>query len=177
MNLMAKSLLFGSTGQPVADNDDVELGLESEALIMEAALLENLNPEELDEFISDHNEVNAAYQDEVLLEKSIVRLDRNARLSQAQKVAVFTIAKQKNDPMFRKLLTVWRMERYLEAELFKKYGNQAMRLARQTVSKASKSRSSTVKKVAQRAQSQFNKPIAPKRMTQMPSVIVPNSFK
>jgi hypothetical protein len=151
---MSKSLLFGQTGKPTEDND--EITLESAALIMEAVLLENLTPDEMNAFITDHNEVNAAYQDEVLLEKSVVRLDRQARLSQAQKVATFSIAKERNDPMFKKLLTVWRMERYLEALLYKKYGNQAMRVARQTVSKASASRSSVVKRAASNVHKQLN---------------------
>jgi hypothetical protein len=148
------SMIFGKTGTPVSEND--EITMESAALIMESVLLEHLTPDEISAFITDHNEVNAAYQDDVLLEKSIVRLDRAARLSQAQKIATFSIAKERNDPLFKKLVTVWRMERYLEAVLFKKYGSQAMRVARETVSKATSSRSSVVKRAASKAHSQLN---------------------
>lgn len=170
------SLIFGAaTGKLEKDTD--EISLESASLILESILLEQLSSEELDTFIGDHNEVNAAYQDEVLLERSIVRLDKHAKLSLAQKTATFTIAREKGDPMFKKLLTVWRMERYLELLLFKKYGNQAMRRARESMSKASKSRSSVIKRVASNVHKQLNKPVDHTSLTRMPTVTVPAQFK
>ena len=150
-------MLFSSNGRslPVSEAD---LTLESQSLIMEAALLENLSAEELEAFLESHTETNAAVRDEVLLEKTIVRLDKKARLSQAQKVAVFTVAKEKNDPLFKKLLTVWRMERFLENQLFRKYGNEGLRRAKKAMMKSSNSTSSLVKKVANNMNKQLNKP-------------------
>ncbi|MNT62767.1 hypothetical protein D3C72_2005220 [compost metagenome] len=90
------------------------------------------------------------------MEKSIVRLDKKARLNHAQRMAVFQIAGEKNDPLFKKLLTVWRMERNLEDKLNRKYNSEALRRARNTVRKASNSKSGIVKKAAANVQKQFN---------------------
>lgn len=148
-------MIFNSNGQSTTANE-LELTAESQSLIMEAALLENLSQEELSAFLESHQETNAAIRDEVLLEKTIVRLDKKARLSQAQKVAVFTVAKERNDPLFKKLLTVWRLERFLEAQLFRKYQNEGLRRARQAMAKPAKSSSSLVKKVANNVAKQLN---------------------
>lgn len=148
-------MLFGSNGNIEPQQGD-NMSVEDQAFIMEAAILESASPEELESFLGNHADVQAALRDEVLLEKTIVRLDKKARLSQAQKVAVFTVAKEKNDPKFKKLLTVWRMERYLENELMKKYGNEGMRRAKKTVANGSKSKSALVSKVAKNMNKQLN---------------------
>lgn len=147
-------MLFNNNGS-MAQNHEDRVSPEDHALIMEAAILESATPEELEAFLENHTEVQAAIHDEVLLEKTIVRLDKKARISQAQKVAIFTIAKEKNDPEFKKLVTVWRMERYLEDRLMKKYGNEGLRRAKKTVDKASRSKSNMVKKAATRAKKQW----------------------
>jgi hypothetical protein len=132
------------------------LTIEDQALILEAAMLDCLAPDELQAFVENHTEVQAAIRDEVLLEKTIVRLDKKAKLNRAQKTAVFTVAKERNDPLFKKLITVWRLERYLEGTLLKKYGNEGMRRAKKAMDKPSTSKSPSVKKVANRLKSQLN---------------------
>jgi len=158
-------MLFKNNG--LVDNTNEEVSTEAQALIMEAAMLDVLSEGELNAFLENHTEVNAALRDQVLLEKTIVRLDKKAKLSRAQKVAVFTVAKEKNDPKFKKLVTVWRLERFLEQYLFKKYGNEALRRAKKTMMNAGKSQSALVKKVAANVQSQLHsvghKPAAPKK--------------
>lgn len=147
-------MLFGNNGR--VDNSEQELTVEDQSLLVETMLLEGLNPEELEEFLEDHADVNSALDEEILTERTIVRLDRQARLSHLQRMATFTIAREKGDPMFKKLLTVWRMERYLEAFLFRKYGNEAMRRARQSMNTAKSSKSNAVKRVASRVNNQLN---------------------
>lgn len=147
-------MLFGNSGKPAQSTD--EISLEAAALIMEAAIIDNTSVEELQAFLENHSEVNDAKQNEILLEKNIVRLDKMTQLKRAQKVACFTIAKERNDPQMRKLLTVWRMERFLEAALLRKYGNEALRRARAVSHKAASSKSSTIKNVASRINSQLS---------------------
>lgn len=153
-------MLFGTNGlETVKENTNViaeELSPEAQAFIMETAILESATPEDLEAFLESHLETNAAVNEEVLLEKSIVRLDKQAKISRAQKVAVFTIAKEKNDPQFKKLLTVWRMERFLENALLKKYGNEGYRRARKSVESAGRSKSQMVKKAAKNVAKQLN---------------------
>lgn len=153
-------MLFGSNGlESVKENNTVvaeELSPEALSFIMETAIMESASPEDLEIFLESHMETSAAVNEEVLLEKSIVRLDKQAKISRAQKVAVFTIAKEKNDPQFKKLLTVWRMERFLENALFKKYGNEGYRRARKSVESGGRSKSQMVKKAAKNVAKQLN---------------------
>jgi hypothetical protein len=150
-------MLFGSNGKlETTSVTEGSLTIEDQALILEAAMLDCLSPDELQAFVENHTEVQAALRDEVLLEKTIVRLDKQAKLNRAQKTAVFTVAKERNDPLFKKLITVWRLERYLEGTLLKKYGNEGMRRARTAMSKPAKSKSPSVKKVANRIKNQLN---------------------
>lgn len=152
-------MLFNTDNQGetvVESQQDMEPSVEAISQIMEAVLSEALSAEEMETFLENHTEVQAVTKEELLLEKSIVRLDKKARLNHAQRMAIFQIAGEKNDPLFKKLLTVWRMERNLEEKLERKYGSEAMRRARVTVQKAASSKSNVVKKAAANVQKQFN---------------------
>ena len=148
-------MLFDRNGR-MEPTQESTLSIEDQALIMEAAILDSVSPDELQAFLENHTEVQAAIRDEVLLEKTIVRLDKAAKITRAQKVAVFTVAKERNDPLIKKLMTVWRLERYLEGTLLRKYGSEGMRRARAAMNKPSKSKSKTVKSVASRLKGQLN---------------------
>lgn len=147
-------MIFNQNGG--ADNFDAQVTTEAQSLILECALMDISSPAELSAFLENHNEVQGALRDNILLERSIVRLDKKAKLSRAQKMSVFTIAKEKNDPLFKKLLTVWRMERFLEAKLLKKYYSPAMQRAKQSMSNAQKSSSGLIKKVAKTVTNQLH---------------------
>lgn len=147
-------MLFTQPGQTNKNHDD-DMTVEDMALLTEAAILENATAEEIESFLSNSEEIDAALNEEIVTERTLVRLDKSARINQQQKVAVFTIAKEKNDPKFKKLVTVWRMERMLEDDLFKKYGNEGLRRAKKNVQKQTVSGSSFVKRVANKANSQF----------------------
>lgn len=148
-------MIFDANGQITNDISD-RITMESMAYINEAMLRDGLTEDELHAFLESRDETDIAREENILMEKTIVRLDKKAKLSHAQKIAVFTIAREKNDPKFKKLITVWRMERQLEAYLFKKYGNQALARAKKTVNNASRSKSAMVKKAANRVKSQLN---------------------
>ena len=89
------------------------------------------------------------------------------------------IAKEKNDINFKKLLTIWRTERYLEAVLEKKYGNEATRRARKFVQrkKDKKQVNAMLQNAVNKANSQLSTatkvPPKPKNI----NVNVPKSFK
>lgn len=140
-----------------ADSTHSEITTESIGLILEAAILDTLAPDEISAFLESHTEFNSAKREEIVTEKTIVRLDKQAKLTRAQKVAVFTVAKERNDPQFKKLLTVWRMERFLEDALMKKYGAEGMRRARASVNKSQNSKSTVVKRAANNLGRQLNR--------------------
>ena len=147
-------MLFNKNGKSDSFNED--LTSDSLSLIVENMLKEELSKEELEAFLEDSSEVNSAMRDDILLERTIVRMDKYAKLNRNQKIAVFTIAKERKDPKFKKLLTIWRIERFLEAELMKKYGNEGMRRAKAGLNKARTSTSKVVKNIATKVHTQFN---------------------
>lgn len=159
-------MLFDNRGVMESQHSD-ELSAEAQSLIMEAAITESVSEEELTAFLESNIEVNAAINDNILLERTIVRLDKKAKLTRAQKMAVFTIAKERNDPQLKKLLTVWRMEKYLEGILLKKYGNEALRRARKAVRNSSNSKSKMMKTVASRVKSQLNNGVSARTKSQL----------
>jgi hypothetical protein len=162
-------MLFDNKGFVDTASDDMTP--DASSYIMEAVMMDTLSSDELSAFLESSSEIGAAVSDNVLLERTIVRLDKHAKLSKARKMAVFTVAKEKNDPKFKKLLKVWKMERYLEAELDKKYGNEAMRRAKKTIANAGKSKSNTMKKVASKAKAMFNAPTAKPKKVEKPEFI------
>lgn len=147
-------MLFNKTGKTEELNE--QISTEAVNYIMEAFISDEFTPEELSMFLENSTEVDDAINNNILMEKTIVRLDKKAKLSKATKMAVFTIAKEKNDPKFKKLITVWKMERYLEDYLEKKYGNEAARRAKKAVTtSANKSAGIMIKKAAERAKETF----------------------
>ena len=148
-------MLFNRNGG--TENSEEILSTEAVNYIMEAFIKETFTEDEMSMFLENQTEVDDAIANNILMEKTIVRLDKKAKLSKATKMAVFTIAKEKNDPKFKKLLTVWKMERYLEAYLEKKYGNEAARRAKKAISdSANKSSATMIKKVVERSKDAFS---------------------
>lgn len=140
-------------------NLDLEYDLEDEVALMEAVLMDGLSSEELEAFLESADEVNDAIEGEVLLERSIVKLDKFAKLSRAKRIAIFNIARRKKDPKMKKLVTLWKMEARIQKYLIKKYGNEAGKEAKHMVNKKATSNSKSVKKAAEKAKAMFNKEV------------------
>lgn len=132
-----------------------EMSAEDSSLIVEAAICENLSKEELESFLENAEAVTESVNSEILLERSIVKLDKKAKLSQAQKVAIFTVAREKKDPKFKKLLTLWKIEKKLENYLEKKYAAEGLRRAKKALS-VKKSKSKALSKAIDKAKEQLN---------------------
>lgn len=149
-------MIFGNNGSFENNYETEEMSNESLSLITEAAMLDALTEEELDAFLESSSDVNAMLRQEVLMEKSIVRLDKKAKLSRAHKMAIFTMAKEKNDRDYKKLITIWRMERVLEAKLYKKYSNQAMTRAKASLKKIAKAPTMVTNKLVKQTNKMLN---------------------
>ena len=147
-------------------NTDVTEGVvlsEKDAqLILESVLDALLTEDEVQGIIESASEAQYLVSNEIVMEKTIVRMDKKAKLQKALKTATFTIAREKKDQKFLKLLTIWRIERALEAYLLKKYHNEALRRAKAAVQRAGKisagtgNKSKAVSSAIDKAKSQFN---------------------
>ena len=64
-------------------------------------------------------------EDNSIMEASIVRLDKNAKKQRAYKLAILQCAKDSEDKDYKKLETIWQMEKFLMRRLEKKYAQRA----------------------------------------------------
>lgn len=117
---------------------------EHDAMIAEAFLQDVLGRGALmEQFLSE--DASNFVKLGILSEKSIVRLDKYAKLSKAESQAVFAIAKEHNDRDYKKLVTIWKMRKILIGKLEKKYANQARQRAKQMVKKSKQVKRSLAK--------------------------------
>lgn len=148
-------MLFGENGNVIEEALD-EVSTEATSMILEAAILATSSDEEIEAFLENTTAVNDLLQREILEERTIVRLDKKAKLNRAIKVAEFQIAKEKNDKNFRKLITIWKMERECEAAIHKKYHTQAVSRAKKASRKGSGTSSNVVNRAAKGLKKELN---------------------
>lgn len=146
-------MIFNKQGMLVNEFDNQE---EVEALVMESVMLDYYSSEELETILENSYDINRAVNEELLLERSIVRLDKAAKKKKAEKMAVFQVAKQKGDRDFKKLMTLWKLERFIEAKLAKRYSAQAKTLAKETMKRAAKTKSKALGGAVTKAKNLLN---------------------
>lgn len=87
---------------------------------------------------------------DVLMERSIVRLDKKARKSKAYELAKLQLAKEDNSRDWKKLVTLWKMEKVIKNKFEKIYGARALRIAAKAGKKAKEIPSDKAKIVTSR---------------------------
>ena len=145
-------MIFDKDGLVINEYDNET---EVYALIVECAILDTFSNEEIEMLTENTYDIGKAVNEDILVERSIVRLDKNAKKNKAFKMAVFQIAKQKGDRDFKKLMTVWKLERFLENKLTKRYQAQANQLAKESLKKAKNTKSKVVNKAVDKAKNLF----------------------
>jgi hypothetical protein len=173
---------------PLAESDMMSIGADPADGLIEAAeesicanayLMGIASQDEICDIAESYDEMdNISELMGMAMETSIVRLDRKSRLKHLRKANVLNLARKSNNAKYKKLLTVWKMERELESDLDKIYGSKATTLANQQirnwatngVKKIPKAYPDTVvgkgrpsSQVAQRAVNQGKKFFNPKR--------------
>ena len=146
-----KGLDYTMLFSTVTSKDIFGMTQQDEQLITESVLCDMLSNAEIKELTETADVCEELKSLGVVTEKTIVRLDKKAKLSRAFKTAVFTIAREKKDPKFKKLLTVWKMERTLEAFLMKKYQAEGMKRAKLAVARLGKGKKDTKNAVMAKA--------------------------
>lgn len=141
-------MIFDKDGLVINEYDSVT---ENTALIIECAILDTFSSEEIESLTENTYDLGKAVNEDILVERSIVRLDKEAKKNRAQKMAVFQIAKEKGDRDFKKLLTLWKLERFIEKKLEKRYSAQAKQLAKEALKKTKMTKSKAVGKAVDKA--------------------------
>lgn len=120
------------------DDDGLDIEGDDDDIIMESIIQEALSNNELEQFL-ESGAADALVRMGILSEKSIVRLDKTAKKSRAETQAMLVIAKEKGDRDFKKLMTVWKLRKFLLAKLEKKYASQAKQRAKEMQKKGKNS--------------------------------------
>jgi hypothetical protein len=141
-------MIFDDNGLIINEFDNET---EVNALIIECALLDTFSSEEIESLTENTYDLGKAVNEDVLVERSIVRLDKQAKKNKAYKMAIFQVAKEKGDRDFKKLLTLWKLERFIEKKLEKRYAAQAKQLAKQAMKKSKNTKSKAVGKAVSKA--------------------------
>lgn len=106
-----------------------------------------LTESEIDEFIESVDS-DIAVSEGFLTEKTIVKFDKHAKKAQLYEVAVAACAREHKDPLFKKLETVYKMERVIKAKLRKKYNSEAQKKVKEYLARAKKSKSGILARIA-----------------------------
>lgn len=152
-------MIFDDNGLIINEFDNET---EVSALIVECAILDTFSSDELESLTENTYDLGKAINEDILVERSIVRLDKEARKNRAYKMAIFQTAKEKGDRDFKKLLTLWKLERFLEGKLEKRYAAQAKQLAKNALKKAKATKSKVVGKAVNKANLLLGKQVPPK---------------
>lgn len=109
---------------------DINESITDEAIVA-AALMEYFTPEELsEENISYNKDLKTLVESDILQEKTIIRMDKNAKMNKMYKLALYSILKKRNAKMFGKLKLAIKMKKSIVSLADKKYGAQAKVLAK-----------------------------------------------
>ena len=141
-------MIFDDNGLIINEFDNET---EVNALLVECAILDTFSSEEIESLTENTYDLGKAINEDILVERSIVRLDKEAKKNRAFKMAIFQTAKEKGDRDFKKLLTLWKLERFIEAKLEKRYAAQAKQLAKQAMKKSKNTKSKAVGKAVNKA--------------------------
>ena len=142
--------------------DEYDNETEVNSMIIECAILDAFSNEELEAMTENTYDLGKAINEDILVERSIVRLDKEAKKNRAYKMAIFQVAKEKGDRDFKKLLTLWKLERFIEQKLEKRYFAQAKQKAKEAMKKAKMTKSKVVAKATDKANLLLGKGNPPK---------------
>jgi hypothetical protein len=152
-------MIFDKDGLVINEYDSET---ETSALIIECAILDAFSSEEIESLTENTYDLGKAINEDILVERSIVRLDKEAKKNRAYKMAIFQVAKEKGDRDFKKLLTLWKLERFIEQKLEKRYFAQAKQKAKEAMKKAKMTKSKVVAKATDKANLLLGKGNPPK---------------
>ena len=94
-----------------------------------AVLDAGIEEEEIAEY-KNSEEVQDLINEGVLLERNIVKFDKKTRYNQLLKVAILKLAKENNDPLYKKFVLYKKKERFIENRFATIYGTKAAPLAK-----------------------------------------------
>ena len=119
-------MVFGNiVGEPITESE-LPYGFLEACIVDEVS---HLSDEKIQEFCQSP-EAEALVEAGVMRKKTLVRLSKKDDFSRRRTMAAFTIAREKKDPLWSKLVKNRVQERKLIGEIVKKYGGKADKIAK-----------------------------------------------
>ena len=119
-------MVFGNiVGEPITESE-LPYGFLEACIVDEVS---HLSDEKIQEFCQSP-EAEALVEAGVMRKKTLVRLSKKDDFSRRRTMAAFTIARDKKDPLWSKLVKNRVQERKLIGEIVKKYGGKADKVAK-----------------------------------------------
>ena len=119
-------MVFGNiVGEPITESE-LPYGFLEACIVDEVS---HLSDEKIQEFCQSP-EAEALVEAGVMRKKTLVRLSKKDDFSRRRTMAAFTIAREKKDPLWTKLVKNRVQERKLIGEIVKKYGGKADKVAK-----------------------------------------------
>ena len=119
-------MVFGNiVGEPITESE-LPYGFLEACIVDEVS---HLSDEKIQEFCQSP-EAEALVEAGVMRKKTLVRLSKKDDFSRRRTMAAFTIAREKKDPLWSKLVKNRVQERKLIGEIVKKYGGKADKVAK-----------------------------------------------
>ena len=119
-------MIYGNVLNEGIDNSEIPAGLVEPYIVDEVS---QLTEEQIQEFCHSP-EAEQMVQEGTMRKKTLVRLSKKDDMSRRRTMAAFSIARQKKDALWTKLVKNRVQERKLIGEIVKKYGNKADRVAK-----------------------------------------------
>ena len=110
-------------------------------------LKDELNSEDAVKEFTESMDYDMAIAEGFMTERTIVRFDKKARKAQLYEVAVRACAREKHDPLYKKLMTIEKMKRVIEAKLRVKYNAPAQKKVKEYIQRAQKSKSGVLSRL------------------------------
>lgn len=133
------SSLMQNGGIQTAEPTEFESMTESQMVQILTIAMEDAAIEELTESLSvDNNQSileGVLPEDMVVMERTIVKMDKKAKKQRAYKLAILQCAKDDDNKEYKQLETLWKMERYIMRRLEKRYAQKARSRMKQTAKK------------------------------------------
>ena len=119
-------MVFGNiVGEPITESE-LPYGFLEACIVDEVS---HLSDEKIQEFCQSP-EAEALVEAGVMRKKTLVRLSKKDDFSRRRTMAAFTIAREKKDPLWSKLVKNRVQDRKLIGEIVKKYGGKADKVAK-----------------------------------------------
>ena len=127
LELEAKEKADEEDDKDIEDDSDTKL---SEEALACSALMDIASESDIEEIAASTEAMeDVSEMMGIAMERTIVRLDRKARLRHLSKQSELDAARLANDPNYKKLLKIWQLERTLEKKIHLRWGNKGKQIA------------------------------------------------